>query len=567
MFPILIYFVYVLQLETEDKEKQKRLPRHTTVTRNDSLLRRIKRMGGRSYGGSLDTILKHQPSHQVQQQRSPHQPKLPRIRAVDRMLGLELAEDQENADDREERQCLNSHGHTGVLIHKTQCTNLVDEEQCLNDSTNLLSEDEIWKPDNGEEIKCTDNSPLRPVAIALGSQEMKEINCTLINYESNREASDKSQDYERYNAMSIEEAKKWTTNFLESKKCVSFLESAREILVENKLYEKTEDMHEVDKHEIGNKAYEKINHSEEEYDSEEELSNLSQVHRVPHDEKVYEIVSVNTSAEEQIQKDTEDKGDKEEDDYYSSYDKVSLIHSLSDQHNCSSPEPDLPPRPSVGSIDSSKSQLKHEATKTEDEEADYSIYYESTESYNTSTSSSQLLSSGGDGTPRITGSKLHDGIKLMKSKSPSKESITPDDASNNSKKKRKTSFLRRMLKHYRKKPQSNSETLVTSDNYRSSDEPEYETVVYSFPVLKHDDTEGERPLPAARSNSTKTTDKLVHKEKWYGKKSLLTEQTMLELKMKLKVRDDVTPFASQVSMEQRLHFVLPLHIVFCFVPF
>jgi hypothetical protein len=545
----------VLQLETEDKEKQKTLPHHTTVKRNDSLLGRIKRIGGHSYGGSLDTILKHHPTHQVQLHRSPQQPKIPRIRAVDRMLGLQLKDEQENADDGEEGQCLNNHEYTGALIGTTQSTNFVNEEQCINDSTNLFSEDKTWKPVGGEEIKHSDDSSQRPVSIASGCQEMREINFKLRNDESNQVASDESQNHKIYNAMSMEEAKKWTTNFLENQRYVSFLES-EEIFVENKLYEKTEEIGDDDKYEIENKVYEKTNHVEEdeEYDSEEELSSLSQVHRVPEDEEIYEVVPVNIDADKQVRKDAEDSEDREEDDYYCSYDKVSLIQSLSDQRNSSSPEPDLPPRPSVGSNDSSKSQLKHQATKTEDEEADYSIYYESTESYNTSTSSSQLLS-GGDGTPsKIKGSKLHGRIKFKKKKSPIKESVNSEDASSNSKKKRKTSFLRRMLKRYHKKPESNSETLITSDNRRNSDEPEYETVVYSVPTLKHDDTEEEQPERAARCNSTETLDKEVRKEKRYGTKSLLTEQAMLELKTKLKVRDDAAASANQVSMEE--HFPL-----------
>jgi hypothetical protein len=466
------------------------------------------------------------------------------------MLGLQQKEEEETADDGE-GQCLNSHEYTRVLISTAESSEEhVNEEQHLKDSTDSLSEDKIWKPVGGEEIKCGDDSSQRPLAIASGCHEMKVINFKLKNNESNREASDGSENNEIYNAMNVEEAKKWTTNFLKNQRYVSSLENGEDIFVENKLYEKTEEIGDDDKKETENKVYKKTNHAEEdeEYDSEEELSSLSQVQRVPEDEKLYEFVPVHTDAEKQVEKETNVE-DKEEDDYYCSYDKVSLIHSLSDQRNSSSPEPDLPPRPSVGSNDSSKIQLKHQATKAEDEEADYNIFYESTDSFNTSTSSARLLSSGGDDTfSKIKGSTLSGRIKFKKKKLPIKESVALVDASSNNKKKRKTSFLRRMLKHYHKKPESNSETSMTADNHRSGDEPEYETVVYSVPTLKHDGIEEKQPDHAARLNSNETLVMEVHKERWYGTKSLLTQQTMLELKTKLKVRDDAAASASQVSL-------------------
>ncbi|XP_021915035.1 uncharacterized protein LOC110827578 isoform X2 [Zootermopsis nevadensis] len=542
-----VHFRYSLEnlpLEAEDKEKQKTLPHHTTVARNNSVLGRIKRMGGRSYGGSLDTILKHNPSQEVQH-RSPQQPNIPRIKAVDRMLGLQQKDEQEIEDDRE-GQCLNNYEYTEVLKSTADSTDFENEDQCHKDSTNLLSKDRILKLDGGEEIECSDDSSQRLVAIASGSHEIKEINFKLRNDETNREITDESKNHEIFNVMCIEDAKKLTTNFLENQRFVSSLESEEVMFVENKLYEKTEEIGNGDENKIENKVNKKTSHVEadEEYDSEEELSRLQ--HRVSEDEKMYEVVPVNIDEMKQVQKDTEDM---EEDDYYCSYDKFSLIHSLPDQNNGSSPEPDLPPRPSVGSSDSNKSQLKHQDTKTEDEGADYSTYYESTESYNTSTSSSQFLSSGGDGTPsKIKGSKLHGRIKFKKKDSPSKESVTLGDASSNGKKKRKTSFLRRMLKHHHKKPESNSQTLITSDN--CSDEPEYETVDYSVPTLKQDVAEEkQQPEHAARHNSTESLDKEVPKDKWYGTKSLLTEQAMLELKMKLKVRDD-----SAVSTNQDIGY-------------
>lgn len=531
-------------------------------------------MGGHSYGGSLDTILKRRPSKQVPPHRSPQQPKIPRIRAVERMVGLQH-EEQENADDRE-GQCLNNHENTAVLISKNHCTDLVNEQHCLNDSTYLVSKDEIWKPDGGDEIKCNDEvASCRPVVAASDSQELREPNFKFRNYESNQEAEvsvvahDGNQNHEKCNVMNIEEVKKYTTNFLENQRYMSFLEH-EEIFVENKLYEKVieiegeENTHEVEnklyektkevegkgnKHEIGNKLYEKTKHSEEdeEYDSEEELSGFLQVHRVPEDEKIYEVVSLGTDAVKQVQEGTVGLDDKEESDQYCRYDTVSLMQSLSDQRNSSSPEPDLPPRPSVGSNDLPKIQLKHQTTKDEDGDADYSVYYESTESYNNSTSPSQLLSSGTDGPlSDKKRSKLRVRIKLKKNKLSNKESVISEDGSNNSKKKRKMSFLRRMLKHYRTKPNYNSEALVTSDKHGSSDEPEYETVDYSAPTLKHNNVEEELPEPSADSNSTESLHKELHKEKLFGTKSLLTEQALVELKMKLKGRDDIIKSASAV---------------------
>jgi hypothetical protein len=485
-------------------------------------------------------------------------------------------------------QFLNNHENTASLINKNQSTDLANEEQCLCDSTYLFAKDEVSKRDGEEEIKCNDDPLHRHMGTSSDSEEMRENDFKLRDNQSNQEVkvsavtNKENQNHEKFNIMSTEEARKCSINFLESQRYLSSLENGGDIVVENKLYETTKEVQdEDDKHEVENKLYEKtkemiedenyryglenkfyekVRHGDggKQYDSEEKVSSFTQVHKVPEDEKIYATVSVCTDPVKQVQKDEGDSEDKGEYDYYCSYARVSPIHLLSDQLNRTSPEPDLPPRPSVGSNDSSKNQLTQQASKAEDEEAEYSVYYESTDTYNASISPSQLLSSGGDGSSsEKKRSKLHDRIKLKKKKSPSKESVTSEDGSNNSKRKHRMSFLRRMLKHYRKKSQSNSEAVVISDDRESSDEPEYETVDCTAPMLKHEGGEEELPDPVPRSNNIESPDKEVHKEKLFGKKSLLRKETMLELEMKLKSRDDAvetTPAApaNEVSMNQHL---------------
>lgn len=567
----------MLQLETE--EKQKTLPHLTTLARHDSVLGHIKRMSGHSYGGSLDTILKHEPRNHLQPQRSPQQPKIPRIRAVDRMLGL---------------QYLNNHERKASLTKENQSTDMTNEEQCLRDSTYLFSKDKVSKRSGEQEIKYNDVSLHRLMDTSSDSEEMREKDCKLRDNQSNKEdklsavANEEDQNHEKFSIISAEEARKYTINFLESQRSLSSLENEGDIIVENKLYETTKeaecenDKHEVekkfyekteeieeenDRYEVENKFYEKVKHGEDgkQYDSEEEISSFTQVHNVPEDEKMYAVVSVCADGVKEVQRNEGGSEDKGEYDYYSSYARVSPVQSLSEQLNRTTLEPDLPPRPSVGTADSSKNQLIQQPSKSEDEEAEYSEYYESTDSYNASISPSQLLSSGGEGSASEKNRSTLHGIKLKKKKSPSKKSVTSEDWSSNSKKKHRMSFLRRMLKHYRKKSQSNSEAVVISVDHEDSDEPEYETVDYSAPTLKCEGTEEKLRDPVPRSNNIESPDKEVHRKKLFGKKNLLRKETMLELKMKLKSRDDAVETAPTAPANEVS--ILWLHCIYYFVPF
>jgi hypothetical protein len=559
VFQLLIHFIYTLQVKTEDKKEQT-LSHQTSVTSHDTVLGRIKRTGGQSYGGSLDTILRHQPKTQMQPHRSPQQPKIPRIKAVDRMLGVHCSDSTEN---------------TNILTSESQTHGLVNEERCPSDSTCSTSKDEVLMPNGREEIKFNEVSLHRPVATSSDIQEVKEINFKLRGDEMNKQTKvsvfprDENKNHEKLNIINIEKARKYTTDFLENERYVYSLEK-EEILVENKLYENSKAAEneyedkiyeeakevELDCCEVENKLYERNKPDKEskQYDSLEELS-FSQVHEIPEDKKLYDDVSVTVDAVKQVEGDVQSLEYKEGDDYYCSYDRFSLMRLLPDQCNSSSPEPDLPPRPSGGSNDSPKSHLAHENTKTDDDdEAEYSVYYESTESYNTNTSPSHVLLSNGDGYEK-KGSKLHVRMKLRKKKSPSKESVSSEDLSNNkNKRKRKMSFLRRMLKHYRKKPECNSEAVVISDSRRISAEPEYETIEYLDSVFNHEVTEEDLPEHAPRGKSTESLDKAVLKEKLFGTKNLLTEQTMNELKMKLKCRDNAAQIEPPVcAVEVRLN--------------
>lgn len=555
VFQLLIHFTYTLQAKTEDKKEQT-LPHQTSVTSQENVLGRIKRIGGQSYGGSLDTILRHQPKTQKQPQWSPQHPKIPRIKALDRMLGV---------------HCVDSTENTEMLISENQTHGVVTEERCPIDSTSSASKDEVFLPNGREEIECSEVLLHRPVATSSDIQEVREINFKLRGDERKKQIKvaiferSKNKNHEKLNILSTEKARKYTTDFLENERHVYSSEKEEQILVENKLYEKTKAVENEDEDkiyektkeikqkfdccEVENKLYEKSKPDKEDkpYDSLEEFS-LSHVRKIPEDEKMYEVVSATVDAVKQVEVDVQNLESKEEDDYYSSY-KFSLMHLLSDQRNSSSPEPDLPPRPSGGSNDSPKSHLAHENTKTDDE-ADYNVYYESTESYNTSTSPSHLLLSNGDGSEKKK-SKLRVRMKLRKKKkSPSKETVSSEDGSKNNKRKRKISFLRRMLENYRKKPEYNSEAVVNSDSPTISAEPEYESVDYLASMLKHEVTEEELPEHASRSKSTESLNKAVLKEKLFGTKNLLTEQTMNELKMKLKCRDNAAQIESPVYTKE-----------------
>jgi hypothetical protein len=494
-------------------------------------------------------------------------------------------------------QYLSNNENSVALTNKDQSIDMTIKDKCQCVSTYSCSNDEVSDRNGEEEIKCNDVSLHRP----MDSSHSDEIRENEFKYQSNQEtklsavAIEANQDHKQMNFMSIEDTKKYTINFLESEKYFSISEHGGHIIVENKLYERTEaveyedDKHEVEnrlygktkdvenengKYEIANKFYEKFKHCEDgkQYDSEEEISGFTQVCNVPEDEKLYAVVPVCTDGLKVVQENEGGSEDNGEYDYYCSYDRVSPMLLQPDQLNGTTPEPDLPPRPLVGSSDSSKNQLMQQASKAEDEEAEYSEYYESADSYNARISPSQLLSSGGEGSSsEKKRSKLH-GIKLKKNKSSSKESVTSEDGSNISKKKHRMSFLRRMLKHYRKRSQSNSEAVVISDDHEGGEEPEYETVDYSAQILTHEGTEEMPPDTLTRSNNADISDQEMRKEKVFIKKSLLRKETMLELEMKLKGRDDAvktaptapTAPADEVSVKQYLYlFFSTLCLLFC----
>jgi hypothetical protein len=560
-------------LQPEAEEEQKTLTHPSTLARHGSVLGHAKRMSGHSCGGSLDTILKLQPQNQMQTQRSPQQPKIPRIRAVDRMVGL---------------QYLNNHENNVALTNENKNTDMTNDKQCLCDSTYSCSNDEVSNRSGEGELKYRDVSLHRLTDTSSDSDETREND---FKYQSNQEAKlsaiafEDNQVHEKFKFINTEQARKYTINFLENQRYLSSLENGGHVTVENKLYETTKEVeYENYKHEVENKLYEKteeinnennrckvadklygkVEHGEEgeQYDSEEEISSFTQVCSIPEDEKMYAVVPVCTGGVKEVQGNEEGSEYNGEYDYYSSYARVSPTHLLPNQLNRTTPEPDLPPRPLVGSSDSSKNQLMQQASKADDEEADYSEYYESTDTYNARVSPSQLLSSGGEGSSSEKKRSTLNVIKLKKKKSASKESVTSENGNNISKKKHRMSFLRRVLKHYRKRSQSNSEAVVISDDREGSEDPEYETVDYSAPVLKDEGTE--KLLDTLlRSNNAEDPDKEIRKEKLFVRKTLLRKETMLELEKKLKSRDDSVETAanapaSEVSMKT-FTFILQLH--------
>nr|CAD7396410.1 unnamed protein product [Timema cristinae] len=261
--------------------------------------------------------------------------------------------------------------------------------------------------------------------------------------------------------------------------------------------------------------------------------------------------------------------DTSEYDYYSCYDKVSLMENLKNQEQKTDSvtrEPDLPPRPSVNQESTTDPISNHETIKELND--DHEEYYQP-ENFDSKPSSS--LSSSAEGpTHEKKETKNHFNIKLSKKllRSSSKESV--DSIEKHPLKKRKQSFLKKMLGKYRKKTPTplahDNECVALTDlcgggvdpwcgcldawlfvcqclgsladahkrfiydiplafshlcaELASSDEPEYETVDY----VKVDSTK------QLDSKSTAPEEK----PKVFGTKSVISDGAMLELKKKLR---------------------------------
>lgn len=518
----------------KNKEKQSTLPHGASVSRRDSLLGRIKKIGGTSYGGSLETVIKHRTKTQQMQQQSPQQPKIPRIKAVDRMLGLhQTSEETAKENDK----------NNSVPVTVSQ-NGMVSSNKCLNDSKIKCEKDDDSNSNGELENSSNGDTSANSSFAAFESEEVKPDSKHSVPLEvakNNNEnysyikKSDKNQNCENFCVTKSEETKRLTWSMIENEKHVLYIESQEGIIIENKFYDKNiktkiEDRNaELDNKQSNQENSEKSDKKEkehQEYSSEEELTGYKHVSNINIGNKMYEEVNV---SETTVKQNENNEYDEEEEEYYSQYDKFSLLKSLPDQEH----EPKLPPRPSVSSK-SSNEFVKSQNQNNEDVE--YNTLYETT--LNTTNSYSKLESSGGESSPRgKKKSKLHK-LKTKKKKSPNKESVDSEDGHKNTstRKKRKMSFLHRMLKHYRKKPDSQN---MSVDDAEDSEDPEYESVDYATALTVQVETENDQTqsAPSEIESPGGSPLKELHKERIFGT-NLLSEQGMMELKMKLKDKND-----------------------------
>ncbi|KAJ9592277.1 hypothetical protein L9F63_001173, partial [Diploptera punctata] len=520
--------------EDKRKEKQSTLPHKSSITRHDSILGRIKKIGGTSYGGSLETIIKNRPKTQYSQQQSPQQPKIPRIKAVDRMLGLhQTAEDTSN--DFEQQHTVNDKDSG---IPENSFKNGVKIGNKCNNESKTKSE------------KCDVASSRGELQASSKEIELDNLNDTSIEMMNNNDnetyirKNDKNQNCDNFDITKPQVTKNLTWNMIENEKHVIYIERQEDIVIENKLYDessktKSEAAYaEVDKKETKQMTKNIELESEQkgkkdEHDFEEEIRNYPKINFTKDGEKMYEEVKV----EKEVKEVANDECDEDEEEYYSQYDKFSLLKSLSDQEQ----EPVLPPRPSVSSKSShefvnkqNQNSVKKNDGGDDDDGVEYNSLYETT--LNTTTSNSKLEKSDEGTLHRKKRLRILE-LRRKKKKSLSNESVNSEDRYMNGdkkKKKRKMSFLRRMLKHYRKKPESQ----ISTDDAEDSD-PEYESVDYAAALTVQMETENDKTqsAPSEIESREGSPDKELHKERIFGT-NLLSEQGMRELKMKLKVRDD-----------------------------
>ena len=449
------------------------------------------------------------------------------------MLGIhqtsEESEEEEEDLSEEEKQDLINDKDTSVSNSNYQ-NGMLKNYECVNDSK---IKSDFSNSDGELQIMTSGATSKR--------SESEEINLKNLGY--SEIIKNKNKNSRNVDLGKLEDTKNLTWNMVENEKQLSCVESEDTIVVENKLYDKSlktrnedknvkssnEETNQTTEINVDKKVEEKAKRDTEN-SSKRDTCEYSEVEKIKDVGKQYEEVKVTTEVVNQIEN---TEYDEEEEEYYSQYDKFSMLNSLSDKEK----EPTLPPRPSVSSNASNelvKSQNQNNVMK-EDDYVEYSCLYETT--LNTTTSNSKIESSGGESTPRKKKKyKLHK-LRSKKKKSPGTESVDSEDGQKNEsmKKKRKMSFLRHMLKHYRKKTVSQ----VTTDEADDSEDPEYERVDYSAAFRAQMDRENDQTdsIPSEVESTGGSTEKDVQKERIFGT-NLLSEQGMKELKMKLRVRDD-----------------------------
>ncbi|XP_066995752.2 uncharacterized protein [Anabrus simplex] len=443
------------EMEQHDKEirdKQGTLPRQPRPpSRQECVLNRIKHLGGHSYGASLDAILNRQSTNQIQQ------PKIPRIKAVDRMLELQ-------ARDIEQDPSYTEGSENNVTPPNKK------ENEIKSDKPKTMPELGSDEQNSPQIAVGQGESPLREKLEGSHSNEI-QITEMKVQASSMKEIAEKtSSDYvPSVLSSSLTETSNMNMNY-ESALEVSRSNDVKEDIVKDKDTEQSSNIT-PQYVEVENQLY---------IESSQKSAGGKSC------ESTDGVTRKTKSVADTISKGIEISAD-EDDEYYSNYDKALVMQN---DENIS--EPILPPRPSVSSPDS------HD----EVEYVEYNKYYEPE-------IQSEPLS------PCTEEEKKKKKLRLRREKS-LKDLITSENRSNH--KNRKMSFLRKMLKHYRKKAEHTQE---------GDDEPEYDTVDYSSVCPGSKDE---------RSTDCRQEEELSQR-KSIGTAALLTKCALEELQLKLKERE------------------------------
>nr|CAD7571012.1 unnamed protein product [Timema californicum] len=552
----------------ETKPKQNTLPyqrKETTVSRHDSVLGRIKRIGGHSYGGSLETILKRRnetyASEPNELYTSPNSD-ISTKKSVDRIHKVQDHKTSEfetsevietnksqNIDTPEKytkiiaKVEVNHNNPPMVTIHDKQddpsnvlmnkktpqsYSSLMHEEDNIKTLSESIYDDSVISENISKSDVCDKYIENIPQHYEDDDKDIKrsEIIRKLDHITSTFKEISSQQKSTQITHKDEPNDSDFRQNSLSSVKTIKPLsqveetvdENRRSISMENLLYQKTKTLDSDH-----GSSEEELRSFSKPVGSYEDLKGCSTSTLDKTKEKVSGIVKVisNNDAKTCVknEQNTNSFEDTSEYDYYSCYDKVSLMENLKNQEQKTDSvtrEPDLPPRPSVNQESTTDPISNHEMIKELNDDPEE--YYQPE---NLDSKPSSSLSSSAEGpTHEKKETKNHFNIKLSKKllRSSSKESV--DSIEKHPLKKRKQSFLKKMLRKYCKKTPTPLAHDSECAELASSDEPEYETVDY----VKVDSTK------QLDSKSTAPEEK----PKVFGSKSVISDGAMLELKKKLR---------------------------------
>nr|CAD7599391.1 unnamed protein product [Timema genevievae] len=550
----------------ETKPKLNTLPyqgKETTVSRRDSVLGRIKRIGGHSYGGSLETILKRRNETYASEPTELYtsiNSNISTKKSVDRMLKVQdhKTSEFETSEVIETNKSQNietpgkytkilatvevNHSNQSVVsisdkqddpsnvskITPQSYSSLMHGEDNINTLSESINDDSVVSENISKSDVCDKQTGNITQRFKGEDKEIKksEIIKKLDHITSTFKELSSQQKSTQISYKDEPNSSDFRQNSLLSVKTVQSLsqvedtvnENRSSISMENLLYQKTKTLDSDH-----GSSEEELRSFSKPVGSYEDLKVCSTSTLDKTKEKVSDIVKVISNDDAKTcaknERNTNSFEDTSEYDYYSCYDKVSLMENLKNQEQKTdgvTREPDLPPRPSVNQESTTDPISNHETIKELND--DHEEYYQPA---NIDSKPSSSLSSSAEGpTHEKKETKNHFNIKLSKKllRSSSKESV--DSIEKHPLKKRKQSFLKKMLGKYRKKTPTPLAHDSECPELASSDEPEYETVDY------------------AKVDSTKQPDSMStapeEKPRVFGTKSVISDGAMLELKKKLR---------------------------------